>query len=63
MAASLEIIERDTIEFIELQKSMQLARKENANETYDNLKKRYIALKAILSVGGVNMAEIDVIKE
>ncbi|MBR1629822.1 MAG: hypothetical protein IJ679_11250 [Lachnospiraceae bacterium] len=63
MAISLEIVERDTIEFKDIQESMKLARKENATETYEHLKKRYKALKSILGVAGVNMTDIDEIKE
>lgn len=40
-----------------------LARKENAVETYANLKEEYISLKALLTVAGVNLTELDKIKE
>lgn len=63
MAASLEIIERDTLEFKNVQKAMVSAKKENATETYAILKERYASLKAILTVAGVNMSDIDIIKE
>lgn len=42
---------------------MVLAKKENAAETYAELKREYIVLKAILQVAGVNMTDIDEIKE
>lgn len=42
---------------------MTLARKENATETYARLKEKYISLKALLNSLGVNMADIDRIKE
>lgn len=42
---------------------MLLARKENAVETYADLKKEYLSLKAILNVAGVNLTDIDEIKE
>ena len=42
---------------------MILAKKENATETYADLKEEYITLKALLHVAGVNLSEIDKIKE
>lgn len=42
---------------------MLLARKENATETYAKLKDEYLTLKAILNVAGVNLGDIDKIKE
>jgi len=58
-----EIIQRGIEDFREVQEYMLLARKESANETYAKLKKKYISLKALLNSLGVNMAEIDEIKE
>ena len=40
-----------------------MAKKENALETYADLKEEYITLKALLNVAGVNLSEIDKIKE
>ncbi len=42
---------------------MLLAKKENAVETYADFKEEYITLKALLTVAGVNLTEIDKIKE
>lgn len=42
---------------------MLLAKKENATETYASLKKQYLSLKALLNSLGVNMTDIDEIKE
>lgn len=42
---------------------MILAKKENAAETYAELKEEYLSLKAILNVAGVNLTDIDRIKE
>lgn len=57
-------IARDAIEeFVQLQDYMLLARKENATETYSKMKDRYLTLKAILNVCGVNLTDIDKIKE
>ena len=58
-----EIIQRGIEDFREVQRYMTLAKKENAMETYTELKKKYISLKALLNSLGVNMAEIDEIKE
>ncbi len=63
MASSLELIERTILELKDLQKSMLLAREENAIKTYENLKERYSSLKAILNAAGVNLTDIDIIKE
>ena len=42
---------------------MQLAKEENAQKTYAELKREYLVLKAILNVSGVNLVDIDEIKE
>ena len=42
---------------------MAIAKKENATETYAELKEEYISLKAILNIAGVNLTELDKIKE
>ena len=42
---------------------MLLAKKENATETYAELKEEYLSLKAILNVAGVNLSSIDKINE
>lgn len=42
---------------------MILAKEEHAEKTYAKLKKRYLTLKAILNVAGVNLTDIDEIKE
>lgn len=42
---------------------MMIVRKENATETYESLKNDYLSLKAILTSLGVNLTEIDKIKE
>lgn len=50
-------------DFKEIQEYMALAKKENATETYAKLKRKYLSLKAILMVVGVNLTDIDEIKE
>lgn len=49
-------------EFKEIQEYMFLAREEKAEKTYTKLKKKYLSLKAILQVAGVNMTDIDEFK-
>ena len=58
-----EIIQRGIEDFREVQDYMVLAKKENAVETYAKLKEKYISLKALLNSLGVNMTDIDKIKE
>ncbi len=63
MPQNLEITDRNLSEFMDLQEAMLAAKAENATKTYDILKKRYTYLKAMLNVAGVNLADIDKIKE
>ncbi|MEZ3436635.1 MAG: hypothetical protein K1W34_18900 [Lachnospiraceae bacterium] len=63
MPNGLEITQKAIEDFAKVQKNMMLARKENAVETYANLKEDYISLKALLTVAGVNLTELDRIKE
>ena len=63
MPSSAEIA-KDTIEqFKKIQRYMRIAKKENATETYAELKAVYLSLKALLNVIGVNLIDIDTIKE
>lgn len=63
MPHTLEIA-RDAIEqFQKIQRHMLIAKKENATETYASLKEDYLSLKAILNVAGVNLTDIDRIRE
>lgn len=63
MPNGLEIAQRAIEDFAKVQENMMLAREENATKTYANLKKDYISLKALLTVAGVNITELDKIKE
>ena len=63
MPGNGEIIERSVHEFQKVQKRMLLAKEENAIKTYEDLKEDYISLKVILASMGVNLAELDRIKE
>jgi 2-keto-3-deoxy-L-rhamnonate aldolase RhmA len=63
MPNGLEIAKAAIDDFKKIQRYMAIAKKENAVETYAELKEEYISLKAILNVAGVNLAELDKIKE
>lgn len=63
MPNGLEITQKAIEDFAKVQKNMMLAREENATKTYANLKREYLSLKAILNVAGVNLTDIDEIKE
>ncbi len=63
MPSNGEIIERTVLEFQKVQAHMKNARKENATETYEGLKKDYRSLKAVLTSLGVILTDIDEIKE
>ena len=57
-------IAKDTIEqFKKIQDYMILAKEENAVKTYDRLKREYLSVKALLNVIGVNLIDIDTVKE
>lgn len=58
-----EIIKNAMDEFKDIQRYMALAKKENATETYAELKDRYLLLKALLNNLGVNLTDIGKIKE
>lgn len=63
MPNGLEIAKAAIDDFKEIQEYMILAKEENAEKTYAKLKKKYLSLKAILNVAGVNLTDIDEIKE
>lgn len=63
MPSNGEIIERNINEFQKVQAHMMIAREENATKTYASLKKDYRSLKAVLTSLGVNLTDIDEIKE
>lgn len=63
MPNGLEITKAAIDDFKEIQEYMALAKKENATETYAKLKRKYLSLKAVLNVAGVNLTDIDEIKE
>lgn len=63
MPNGLEITKAAIDDFKKIQEYMALAKEENATKTYAKLKDEYHSLKAILQVSGVNMTNIDKIKE
>ena len=63
MPNGLEITKAAIDDFQKIQAHMKNAKEENATKTYEGLKKDYKSLKAILQVSGVNLADIDEIKE
>jgi 2-keto-3-deoxy-L-rhamnonate aldolase RhmA len=63
MPNGLEITKAAIDDFKKIQRYMAIAKEENASKTYAELKREYASLKAILQVAGVNMTDIDEIKE
>ncbi len=56
-----ELLKINVEEFSRIQQYMLLA--EKGSKIYDQIKLRYIELKVILTGSGVNLTELDVIKE
>lgn len=63
MPNGLEITQRAIDDFTKVQRRMKLAKEENATRTYADLQEDYKSLKALLTVAGVNLSELDYIKE
>lgn len=63
MPSGLGVTQTALDDFAKVQRRMILAKKENAAETYADLKEEYMFLKALLNTAGVDLAEIDRIKE
>lgn len=63
MPSGIEVTKQALDDFRKIQKYMLLAKEENATKTYAELKEEYLTLKALLNVLGVNMTDIDRIKE
>ena len=63
MPNNAEIAKATIDDFREIQRYMSIAKEEHAERTYAELKDKYLALKAILNVLGVNLTDIDKIKE
>lgn len=58
-----EIIKNAMDEFKDIQEYMVAAKEENAVKTYAILRKKYLYLKTLLNSLGVNLTDIDEIKE
>ena len=63
MPSGIEVTKAALDDFKKIQRYMLLSREENATKTYAELKDEYLTLKAILNVSGVNLTDIDKIKE
>lgn len=63
MPSGIEVTKAALDDFKKIQRYMLLAKKENATETYAEPKEEYLTLKALLNVSGVNLTDIDKIKE
>jgi hypothetical protein len=63
MPTGIEVAKTAIDDFKKIQEYMVLAKEENATKTYAKLKSEYLVLKAILNVAGVNLTDIDIIKE
>lgn len=56
-----EMVQKNVEEFSRLQDYMIVTDKDS--ESYNRMKRRYIELKVILTTSGVNLTELDIIKE
>ncbi|MCM1540957.1 MAG: hypothetical protein NC121_06815 [Blautia sp.] len=63
MPSNGEIVKDMVEQFQRVQAHMKNAKKENATETYEGLKKDYKSMKVVLNSLGVNLTDIDEIKE
>ena len=63
MAQNLEITQKAIEDFQKIQHHMLIAKSENATKTYESLKDDYLSIKALLNAAGVNLVDIDKIKE
>lgn len=59
--SDIELMQKNIEEFARLQDYMIDTEKESA--AYRKMKRRYIELKVILTSSGVNLTELDIIKE
>ena len=62
-STNLEIIQKAMDDFVKIQRHMLVAKEENATKTYESLKEEYLYLKSFLNISGVNLTDIDKIKE
>ena len=59
--SEIEVLKISIEEFSRLQRYMLLADKDSA--IYESMKERYIELKVFLTVSGINLSELDRIRE
>ena len=59
--AEKEMMQKNVEEFARLQRYMRLSDK--SSEAYAEMKDRYIELKVILTASGINLTELDKIKD
>lgn len=60
---NLEITQKAMEDFKKIQEFMFLAKEEHSTKTYARLKREYLYLKSFLTIAGVNLTDIDEIKE
>lgn len=60
---NLDNMQRAMEDFKKIQEYMLLAKEENSTKTYEKLKDEYLYLKSFLNVAGVNLTNLDKIKE
>ena len=58
-----EVVKDVVDQFQKVQAHMKNAKEESATKTYEGLKNDYLSLKAVLTSLGVNLTDIDRIKE
>lgn len=63
MSGMSDIVKDSVVEFSRLQDWMISSREHGDTDTYNMMHKRYIELRVILSTAGVNITELDKIKE
>lgn len=63
MPSLSDIVKDSVVEFSRLQDWMLSAKDHGDMDTYNMMHKRYTELKVILATAGVNVAELDRIKE
>ena len=63
MPTDIEATRQALDDFQKIQRHMLIAKEENAIKTYESLKDDYHVIKAFLQVSGVNITDIDKIKE
>ena len=63
MPTNLEVQKVALDDFCKVQEYMLLAKEEGATKTYAKLRDEYLALKVLLQASGINLTELDKIKE